>query len=65
MDNFRVMSFSVLGVGPCQERSILGPRQKCYNAFGVGAIFMILRRVPSRIELLGALRFDVWVLYFS
>ena len=38
----------MLGVGPCQER-------KCWSAFGEGAIFML-----SRIELVGALRFDLW-----
>ena len=57
MDNFGAMYFSVLGVGPCQER--MGPIQKCCSAVGVGEIFMLSRCVPTRIEIVDAPQFDL------
>ena len=58
--NFGAMSFSVLGVGPCQERRReTEPSRKCWSVFGVGEIFMLSRRVISRIELVGAPQFDL------
>ena len=52
----------MLGVGPCQERFSCfetEPSQNCLSGSGVGAISMLLRRAPSRIELAGSTRIAV------
>ena len=60
MATFGAMHFSALGVGPCQERRReTEPSRKCWSVFGVGEIFMLSRRVISRIELVGAPQFDL------